>query len=43
MVEPHRHPGVFISRGKDDALLTKNLVPGNTVYGEKKVEVEVTE
>nr|XP_039249195.1 rRNA 2'-O-methyltransferase fibrillarin-like [Styela clava] len=40
VVEPHKHPGIFVARGKDDALLTKNLVPGNTVYGEKKVEVE---
>merc|ERR1719215_466958 len=27
--------------GKEDVLVTKNLVPGNTVYGEKKIEVEV--
>ena len=27
-VEPHRHAGVFIARGKEDALVTKNLVPG---------------
>lgn len=40
-VEPHRFDGVFIARGKEDALVTKNLVPGVTVYGEKKVEVEV--
>nr|CAB3244965.1 rRNA 2'-O-methyltransferase fibrillarin [Phallusia mammillata] len=40
MVEPHRHSGVFIARGKEDALVTKNLVPGDTVYGEKKIEVE---
>ena len=33
--------GVFIARGKEDALVTKNLVPGNTVYGEKKIQVEV--
>merc|ERR550517_1747457 len=26
VVEPHRHEGVFISRGKEDALLTKNMV-----------------
>ena len=32
---------VFIARGKEDALVTKNLVPGNTVYGEKKIQVEV--
>ncbi len=41
VVEPHRHNGVFIAKGKEDALVTKNLVPGDTVYGEKKVVVEV--
>ncbi|CAK9304012.1 unnamed protein product [Gordionus sp. m RMFG-2023] len=39
VVEPHRHPGVFVSRGKEDALVTLNLVPGITVYGEKKIAV----
>ena len=33
--------GVFISRGKEDALVTRNLVPGETVYGEKRITVEV--
>jgi len=42
IVEPHRHSGVFIARGKEDALVTKNLVPGDAVYGEKKIEVEVS-
>ena len=31
VVEPHRHAGVFIARGKEDALVTKNLTPGDTV------------
>ncbi|XP_022236935.1 rRNA 2'-O-methyltransferase fibrillarin-like isoform X2 [Limulus polyphemus] len=39
-VEPHRHEGVFIARGKEDALVTKNLIPGDSVYGEKRVSVE---
>lgn len=39
IVEQHRHPGVFVSRGKDDALCTKNLVPGKEVYGEKRISV----
>ena len=34
-------PGVFIARGKEDALVTKNIVPGETVYGEKKILVDV--
>jgi len=29
VVEPHRHSGVFIARGKEDALVSKNMVPGN--------------
>ena len=34
-------PGVFIARGREDALVTLNMVPGETVYGEKKVSVDV--
>jgi len=41
IVERHRHEGIFISRGKEDALLTLNLVPGESVYGEKRISVEV--
>ena len=38
IVEPHeRFKGVFILRGKDDALLTRNLVTGESVYNEKRV------
>lgn len=33
--------GVFISRGKEDALVTKNMVVGESVYGEKRISVEV--
>ncbi|KTG34580.1 hypothetical protein cypCar_00033412 [Cyprinus carpio] len=39
-VEPHRHEGVFICRGKEDALVTKNMVIGESVYGEKRINVE---
>jgi rRNA 2'-O-methyltransferase fibrillarin len=38
-VEPHRHAGVFVGRGKEDLLLTKNLTPGESVYGEKRISV----
>jgi rRNA 2'-O-methyltransferase fibrillarin len=39
--EPHRHPGVFVARGgKEDLLVTKNLTPGESVYGEKRIAVE---
>ena len=32
--------GVFIARGKEDALVTKNMVAGESVYGEKKISVD---
>jgi len=40
IVEPHRFEGAFIVKGKEDALATKNLVIGESVYGEKRVSVE---
>mmetsp|Transcript_24627 Transcript_24627/g.85668 ORF Transcript_24627/g.85668 Transcript_24627/m.85668 type:complete len:240 (-) Transcript_24627:270-989(-) len=40
VVEPHRHGGVFIARGKEDALVTLNMVPGKQVYGEKLIKVD---
>ncbi|CAG02768.1 unnamed protein product [Tetraodon nigroviridis] len=40
LIEPHRHEGVFISRGKEDALVTKNMVVGESVYGEKRISVD---
>ena len=40
MVEPHRHAGVFVARGKEDVLVTKSMVPGDAVYGEKRISVE---
>lgn len=39
--EPHRHPGVFVIRGgKEDGLATRNITPGESVYGEKRVSVD---
>ena len=40
LIEQHRHQGVFIARGKEDALCTKNLVPGEKVYGEKLIKLK---
>ena len=31
-VQPHRLPGVFVARGGQDCLVTKNMVPGESVY-----------
>ncbi|KAG6723095.1 hypothetical protein I3842_03G192100 [Carya illinoinensis] len=39
VVEPHRHGGVFIAKGKEDAIVTKNLVPSEAVYNEKRIYV----
>lgn len=40
-VEPHRHEGIFIARStKEDLLVTKNLVPGESTYGEKRISVD---
>ncbi|KAI9304752.1 Fibrillarin-domain-containing protein [Cunninghamella echinulata] len=43
IIEPHRHEGIFIARGKEDLLVTKNLVPGESVYGEKRISVDGAE
>ncbi|CAK3973912.1 rRNA 2 -O-methyltransferase fibrillarin [Lecanosticta acicola] len=40
IIEPHRHPGVFVARGKEDLLVTKNLTPGEAVYGEKRISID---
>lgn len=40
-VQPHRLPGVFVARGAQDSLVTKNMVPGESVYNEKRISVEV--
>jgi rRNA 2'-O-methyltransferase fibrillarin len=40
-VEPHRFPGIFISHGKEDSLCTFNMVPGESVYQEKRIAVAV--
>ena len=31
---------MFIARGKEDALVTLNMAPGEAVYGEKRISVE---
>lgn len=40
IIEKHRLDGVYIARGKEDALCTRNLVPGDSVYGEKRISVD---
>ncbi|KAF5098776.1 hypothetical protein D0Z03_001151 [Geotrichum reessii] len=41
IIEPHRHQGVFLARGKEDLLVTKNITPGESVYGEKRISIDV--
>lgn len=40
ILEPHRHAGVFVAKGKEHLLVTRNLVPGESVYGEKRISIE---
>ena len=40
-VVPHpRLTGVFVAKGQQEALVTKNLVPGESVYNEKRISVD---
>lgn len=41
VVEAHeRFEAVFIAKSKDDLMVTKNMVPGDSVYGEKRIAVD---
>ena len=41
-LEPHKHAGVYIARGKEHLLVTRNMTPGESVYGEKRVSIATT-
>ena len=41
VIEPHRFPGIFIARGKEDSLVTLNSTPGVSVYQEKRIAIAV--
>jgi len=43
VIVQHRHEGVYIARGKEDALVTKNITPGESVYGERRIKIENNE
>lgn len=43
VIEPHRFEGVFVSKGRDDSLVTRNMAPGESVYGEKRLTAEVND
>jgi len=41
LIEPHkRFKGIFVARGKEDALVTRNFDPGQSVYGEKRIAID---
>jgi len=40
IIQQHRHQGVFVARGKEDAICTKNMVFGESVYGEKRILIK---
>lgn len=42
LIVPHaKFPGIFVCRGKEDFLATRNATPGVSVYGEKRMAVTV--
>jgi len=43
IIEKHRLDGIFIAKGKEEALVTRNMTPGESVYGEKRIQVETEE
>ncbi|KAL4508298.1 hypothetical protein ABPG72_003602 [Tetrahymena utriculariae] len=40
IIVKHRLEGVFICKGQQEALVTKNFFPGESVYNEKRMSVE---
>ncbi|KAK7250953.1 hypothetical protein RIF29_33756 [Crotalaria pallida] len=41
LIKPHRHEGIFLGCGsKSDVLVTQNMVPGDSIYNEKRVAVQ---
>ncbi len=40
-VTPHRLNGIFVAKGAQEALVTKNFTPGDSVYNEKRISVDV--
>lgn len=41
-LEPHKHAGVYIAKGKEHLLVTRNMDPGQSVYGEKRIAIATT-
>lgn len=41
VITPHRLEGIFLAKGKEEMLVTKSIAPGEKVYGEKTITIEV--
>ena len=41
-IQNHRFEGVYILKSGEEVLATKNLAPGESVYGEKRVTIDET-
>ena len=41
IIQPHRLEGIFVSKGLQDALCTKSFCPGESVYNEKRISIQV--
>lgn len=41
IIKRHRHEGVFVTKGKgSNMLVTRNLMPRESIYGEKRIFVD---
>lgn len=41
IIEPHRYDGIFIAKGKEPMLVTKHPAPGESVYGDKRILIDI--
>ncbi|KAK2194934.1 bifunctional Fibrillarin/S-adenosyl-L-methionine-dependent methyltransferase superfamily/Fibrillarin [Babesia duncani] len=40
VTEHARYSGVYIAKSNTEALVTRNMVPGESIYGEKRIQVQ---
>ena len=41
IIQPHRLEGIYVAKGQQDALVTKSFYPGESVYNEKRISIQV--
>ena len=41
IIQPHRLEGIYVAKGQQDALCTKSFYPGESVYNEKRISIQV--